>query len=230
MKPIIGIISRVMYPGGTHKLVINEEYRMAIVKYGGIPISILPVQSVDLGDTKYLEQDELTSLEKEMLLAELKLCDGILMPGGFKINKFDRFVCDYAIENDIPLFGICLGMQIMANYKREVLWNEKNNTLVNHLSSDKELVHDVEIDKNSKLYSIIKKDKFMVNSRHSYHVLPNSYFDVVGISPDGIIEAIENPTKKFCIGVQWHPEDMNDETTKNLFEGFIKCSSNADLR
>ena len=42
MKPIIGIVARVEYPGDTHKLVVNEEYRNAVLKSGGIPLCILP--------------------------------------------------------------------------------------------------------------------------------------------------------------------------------------------
>ena len=225
MKPVIGIVSRVMYPGGTHKLVVNEEYRMAIIKYGGIPFSILPSVGIDVGDVKYNEQNELTELEKEMLIRCISLCDGIVMPGGFKINKFDRFICEYAISNNIPLLGICLGMQIMSNYKRDILWNEKNESFINHLVQGDELAHSVNVKKDSVLYSILKSDNFMVNSRHSYHVCSNVNFDSVAFSEDGYIEAIEIPSLKFCIGVQWHPEDMDDETSKNLFEKFIECSS-----
>lgn len=227
MKPIIGIVSRVMYPGGMHKLVIGEEYRIAIVKHGGIPLSILPVGDIDYGDIKYSMQNDLDESEKNMIIKTLKLCDGILLPGGFKINKFDRFICEYAIDNNIPLFGICLGMQIMSNYKKEELWNEKNDSNINHLVNEKILVHDVVLDKNSKLYSIVKRDRFMVNSRHSYHALSNNYFNNVAKSSDDIIEAIENPSLKFCIGVQWHPEDMDDDTSNLLFDAFINsCCDN----
>ena len=230
MRPIIGMVARVMYPGGTHKLVVNEEYRMAIIKYGGIPISILPSVSIDVGDVKVSLQNELTELEKEMLIRSISLCDGILMPGGFKINKFDRFICEYAISNNIPLFGICLGMQIMSNYKRDIIWNEKNDSFINHLKEGRELVHSVNVKKDSILYSIVKKDNFLVNSRHSYHACNNDNFESVAFSEDGYIEAIEIPNLKFCIGVQWHPEDMDDDTSKNLFEKFIECSSSNSVR
>ena len=218
-----------MYPGGMHKLVVGEEYRIAIVKHGGIPLLILPVDDIDYGDIKYSMQNDLDDNKRKMLIETLKLCDGILMPGGFKINKFDRFICEYAIENNIPLFGICLGMQIMSNYKKEELWNEKNNTSINHLINEKRVVHDIFLDKSSKLYSIVQHDKFMVNSRHSFHALPNSFFHIAAKSEDDIIEAIENPNLKFCIGVQWHPEDMDDDTSNLLFDTFIKSCID-DLR
>lgn len=219
MKPLIGIVSRVEYPGDTHKLVINEPYRNAIIKNGGNVIAILPPQNIDYTSFKYSDQEYLTEEEKDMLIKQINLCDGILMPGGFKINKFDRFICEYATDNDIPLLGICLGMQVMSNYKKDELWNEKNNSFIEHNVDG--LAHYVTLDKQSKLYSIVNCDKFKVNSRHSYHVLPNDYYDIVAISDDNYIEAIEMKNKKFNIGVQWHPEDLNDEVSQKLIKNFV---------
>ena len=221
MKPIIGIVARVEYPGETHKLVIEEEYRMAIIKHGGIPLCICPCGNIDYTTTRFSNQEELTDEEKKMLIEQIKLCNGLLLPGGFKINKFDRFIAQYAIENDIPMLGICLGMQVIASYGRE-LWNEKNNSFINH--KVKGLAHNITIDKSSKLFSIIKTDKIMVNSRHLYHVLPNDYFAISSVSDDNYIESIEIKDKKFIIGVQWHPESMNDPYSTKLFKAFLNAS------
>ena len=152
MRPLIGIISRVEYPGDTGKLIINELYRRAIIKYGGNIMAIVPPQDIDYTKVKCSEQGELTDEEKEMLIDQIKRCDGLLMPGGFKVNNFDRFICEYATDNDIPLFGICLGMQVMANYKKKEFWVEKNDSFIEHRVLEG-LVHDVTLDKNSKLYS-----------------------------------------------------------------------------
>ena len=221
MKPLIGIVARVEYPGETHKLVFNEEYRQAIIKNGGDVIGILPPQTFDYTMEKTLDQAELTEDEKKMLTRQIDLCDGILMSGGFKINKFDRFVLDYAVGKDIPVFGICLGMQIMSNYKKEKVWNEKNDSFIEH-KTEEDLAHSVTVDKDSMLYSIVGKEKFMVNSRHSYHALPNDYFKIVALSDDNYIEALEMENKKFIIGVQWHPESMTDDTSEKLFKAFLE--------
>lgn len=221
MKPMIGLVARVEYPGETGKLVMNEYYRQVIVKHGGNPIVIMPPQNIDYTRTKTEEQEELTDEEKEMLITQIKLCDGIMMTGGFKINKFDRFISEYATDNDIPLLGICLGMQIMANYKKK-LWLVKNDSFIEH-RVEIGLVHNVTLDKNSKLYSIVGKEKFMVNSRHFYHVEPNEQYDIVAVSDDNYIEAIEKKDKKFNIGVQWHPESMDDDTSELLFNKFIEA-------
>ena len=222
MKPIIGMIARVEYPGNTGKLVMNEVYRRTVIKYGGNPIVIMPPQDINYTETKYDDQEELTKEEKNMLIEQIKLCDGIIMTGGFKINKFDRFISEYATDNDIPLLGICLGMQIMANYKKK-LWVVENNSFITHRKEDNKCHHKVTLDKNSKFYSIVKSDRFVVNSRHFYHVEPNEEYDIVAVSDDNYIEAIEKKDKKFNIGVQWHPEDMDDDTSERLFEAFFKC-------
>lgn len=225
MKPIIGIVLRVEYPGNTNNLIINEEYRNAIIKNGAIPLGILPSQNINYTCVKYNDQEELTKAEKEMIIRQIKMCDGVLLPGGFKINKFDRFILEYLVKEDIPTLGICLGMQIMSNYKREKLWNEKNDSMINHKGDG--YMHSVTLDKSSKLYSIIKKEKFEVTSRHNYHILPNDYYDTVGVSSDNYIEAVEMKNKKYHIGIQWHPESIDDEISKKIFTSFIKsCSLN----
>ena len=85
-------------------------------------------------------------------------------------------------------------------------------------------VHEIKIKKNSKLYNIFKSNIIKVNSRHK-SIIKNTNINVVGISNDGYIEAIEDTNKKFFIGVQWHPETMidYDEKQNNLFKYFIDC-------
>ena len=106
MKPIIGIVTRVEYPGETHKMVVHEDYRRKIIEHGGIPLGICPCGKIDYTITRYDDQEELTDEEKEMIIEQIKLCNGLLLPGGFKINKFDRFIVEYAIEKDIPLLKV----------------------------------------------------------------------------------------------------------------------------
>ena len=222
MKPLIGIVARVEYPGGTHKLVLNDEYRRKLISRGADVTLILPHGLIDYGDVPSKEQEPLTEDEKASIIRQIMNCDGILMPGGFKTNKFDLFIMEYAIENDIPILGICLGMQILSFYKREEISNEKNDTSINHCMEDMTYVHQITVDKKSKLYSIVKEEQFLVNSRHNYHIKENTNFDVVAYAPDGIPEAIEMKDKKFVIGVQWHPEGLNDEQSNRLFDNFIK--------
>ena len=110
-------------------------------------------------------------------------------------------------------------MQTIAYYKKDLIL-EKNDTFINH-DVDEGLAHSVTLDKNSKLYNVIGIEKFDVVSRHNQHVQPNPLLDIVAVSDDNIIEAIEMKNKTFCIGVQWHPDSMDDETSNRLFDSFL---------
>lgn len=156
--------------------------------------------------------------EFEKLKEIIDYCDGIIFPGGKYVKEIDCQIMRYLYEIDKPTFGICLGMQIMgATFNGGIREKIESN---NH-SSDKEYVHDVTIKKDSKLYDILGKEKISVNSRHG-KCIPHTNLDCVAYSDDGIIEAIEDKTKKFFIGVQWHPETLiNDEYSNLLFDKFI---------
>ena len=148
----------------------------------------------------------------------INLCDGIVLSGGDKFLKQDFLLIDYLYKNDIPTLGICLGMQGMAKY----LSNEDEVFIDNHLSN-KKYVHHINISKESLLYKIIKKKRILVNSRHR-SAIKNTFLDVCAVSDDGIIEGVEDKTKKFFLGLEWHPESLDDENSKKIFEYFIKLN------
>lgn len=145
----------------------------------------------------------------------IDLCDGIVLSGGSVFLEQDFLVVDYLYKNNIPTLGICLGMQAMARYFSDKL--EIN--IPNHLSDNK-YVHYISIEENSLLKKIVKKDKILVNSRHKSAVVDTT-LKVSAKSQDGIIEAVEDTNKKFFLGVEWHPESLNDINSKNLFDYFI---------
>lgn len=220
MRPLIGVVARFIESDDVVRANVSEGCRKTIIECGGNPIMIMPPQNINYLEVKYNDQEELTLEEKEMLIRQIKLCDGIVIPGGNKINKFDKFIMEYVIDNDIPVIGICLGMQIMSNYKKDKIWNERNTSTIEHNTKENK-AHYVSVLEDSILYSIIKSNRFMVNSRHNFHIVENDYFDTVAYSGDNYIEAIEIKNKKFVLGVQWHPETLNDETSKSLFMYFI---------
>lgn len=228
-KPVIGIISRpAINFEGPNELFILEKYRTAVVKSGGIPIGILPTQDLEYEDNKPSQTKKIEEIEKQDLIQEIKICDGIILSGGNKFYEYDELICEYAIDNDIPLLGICAGMQAMAridNRERyEDYRNEKNNTNINHYQMDKDYVHKVVLNRESVLRKIIGKDSIRVNSVHNYHIVKTNKFTVSAVSEDGFIEAIEMKDKKFMIGLQWHPEKIihKDEPSRRIFESFIK--------
>ena len=229
-KPIIGIISR---PGvnfeGPNELFILEKYRIAVIKSGGIPIGILPTQDLEYEENKPSETRRLVEDEKKDLIEEIKMCDGIILSGGNKFYEYDEFICEYAIDNDIPLLGICAGMQAMARIdnrkKYDDYRNIRNDTDINHYQMDETYVHKVNLNKESMLRKIIGHDTIKVNSVHNYHIAKTNKFTISGVSEDGLIEAIEIKNRKFIIGVQWHPEKIidKDEPSRRLFDSFMNA-------
>lgn len=157
--------------------------------------------------------------EFEKIIKLVKECNGIILPGGVgKIEDFDLKLVHYLYDNDIPTFGICMGMQMMALAFGGDL--QKLNT--NFHQSEKEYVHEIKIKKRSKLFEILKESTLLVNSRHNEHITTTD-LSISAISKDLIIEAIEDPKKKFFIGVQWHPESLKDNIySKRLFNFFYK--------
>ena len=162
------------------------------------------------------------------------MCDGLLIPGGYKWYEFDEFIYNYALEKNIPILGICVGMQMMCriDQNRNSVCEDttiKNNTKINHNQRDKKYVHSVSIVDNTKLSKIINKNKIEVNSKHNYHVDRIVNLKISAYSFDGLIEAVEYENKKFVIGVQWHPETMldYDDDANKIFDEFInKCKNN----
>lgn len=222
-KPVIGIVARPSVDEDVNVLTVIESYRMAIIKSGGIPISILPPQLVEYNLYKAKEITDMTLEEKEMLNEQISLCDGILMPGGTKRYEYDWYITNYCLENNIPVLGICLGMQLLATHiNRDTLELIAEDNP--HSKPEIDDAHMVRLNPNSKLFNIIGEEEFMVNSRHKYKVTETGKFTIVGYSPDGIIEAIEHKDKNFAIGVQWHPERLMDTMpSKRLFASFIEA-------
>lgn len=150
---------------------------------------------------------------------KLKDINGILLPGGVDVGRFDYYLIEYAVKNGIRLLGICQGMQSMA-----LLGSSDRLIEIGDLSHQLEerSVHSVFLS-DGKLKEIVGKDVIMVNSHHIQTIKDSKKFLVVGRSSDGLIEAIEGVDAEFQIGVQWHPERMfaYDEASRLLFEKFL---------
>ncbi len=216
MKPIIGVVARpYITDNNRNALCILENIRTSILNAGGIPQIILPTQNMVYINNR---ESELTDEDKEILNRQIDLCDGILMPGGDMIYFYDKYICKVANEKKIPLLGICMGMQVMCNYNND----NKNIKIEGHKLPEEAYVHDVLVNKDSKLYNILKKDNIKVNSLHGYKVPNSGDYEVVAKSGD-IIEAIEKKNELFNIGVQWHPERNIDENGRQIFSSFINA-------
>ena len=211
MKKIIGVVLR-PDKNDTKRYVskINDSIRIKLSSYDINLIGIIPKSS-----NLYLSDDE-KSLDIESLEEILEICDGVVMPGGYGPFDYDYKVVDYCYKNDIPLFGICLGMQVMGEYLGGKL-KKVSNQLVHH---NKKILHEARISRNSNLYEMIQSDIIYVNSRHQEMItgLDKSYIAARYCKQ---IEAVNEKSKRFFLGVQWHPEDMETNHANKIFDGFI---------
>lgn len=211
---------------------LREHYFHAILAAGGIPLAI-PHTADALPD--FLDQVQ-----------------GVLAPGGVYPSPndwygeanddtplhpraaFDCSLMRATLERDLPVLGICAGMQVMAYTQGSVCYHnvhQETDTTVNHKEKLKlkERVHSVTIDPDSQLYQLIGTTELQVNSNHNEAIKqPGTGVNVSATAPDGVIEAIELPAYRFAVGVQWHPEFFAEEDSpdQRIFKGFIQACQN----
>mgnify|MGYP005654618943 FL=1 len=129
-----------------------------------------------------------------------------------------------ALERDMPLLGICRGMQILS-VAHGGRMHQHLDTTPGHEGHGgffgKSTEHGVVLEGDSQLASIMG-DSFIVNSLHHQGVSDSGSLDVSARADhDGLIEGVERKDKKFCIGVQWHPERKGHDL---LFSALIQAA------
>ncbi|RLC53715.1 MAG: CTP synthetase [Candidatus Cloacimonadota bacterium] len=185
---------------------------------------------------------------------QLEDVDGILVPGGFGVRGIDGkiAIAKYARENNIPFFGICLGMQIaVIEFARNVCnledaysseFNEKCQDPVIDLMHEQKYIdmmggtmrlgaYPCHLKKDSLSYKIYGSAEISERHRHRYE-FNNDYRDIVtekgmlisGTSPDDLlVEVVEIPDHPFYIGVQYHPEfKSRPDKPQPIFKAFVK--------
>ena len=218
-KPVIGIVAK-HYRQNPKRLetFIRDEVEQAIFDNGGIAIGILPPNE-DKIVAKDNWQEQLTTTEKHGFYEQIALCDGIILQGGGFVDEYECFIAKYCYDYDIPVLGICAGKHIMVRAVGGSIGKLLND---NH-NKEQEYVHSIKIEKNSKAYDLIGKEVVEVNSRHIRYSLDTGKTKVVATSPDGIDEIIEDASKRFYVGVQFHPESLykKDKYMNNIFTAFL---------
>jgi len=155
-------------------------------------------------------------------------------------DEFEIALVSEARRRNLPIFAICRGIQVLnvacggtlvQDIPSEVAGAlEHRWTVPPHKPYD--LAHEVWVDKDTLLARLMRErlsdtDACEANSRHHQAVKKLAdRFRVSATAPDGVIEAIEDPSARFCLGVQWHPENFwRTGEFRPLFEGFLEAST-----
>lgn len=228
-KVVIGIVAK-HYPQDEDKgkSIISDRLKQAIFDNGAIAIGILsPNNQILYCADDWLKYEEI--IEKNKIIQQLELCDGIILQGGTTSEAYESWICKYAYDNDIPIMGFCAGQNNIVRALGGT--TKKIANPEDHWKPGGDYVHNIKINKSSKLYSIIKKENIMVNSIHKKAVNATPSLKKVAFCNDGYTDGVEAENKKFYMGLRFHPEYLykKDENMNNIFKEFIKiCAKGVD--
>ena len=230
-RPVVGVTLDSEQPGGYSKYpwyAVRQNYADAIVAAGGLPVA----------------------LPHEAALAEsyLDLIDALVVTGGaFDVDpslygegtrhatvtlKQDRTATELALTNgalqrNMPVLGICGGQQLLAVALGGTLIQHIPDAVPNALQHEQpnprhEPGHPIAVTPGTLLHRIVGTTAMRVNSAHHQAVRhPGPRAIVDAIAPDGVIEGIEDPAYRFCLGVQWHPEFLIDPGDRRIFDALM---------
>ncbi len=233
-KPLIGVTAN--FSEG--QLQLAPGYFRSVEAAGGIPVIIAPKR--------------MPNANMSLLLDRI---DGLLLSGGADINPilvgedpvpalhginterdlFELTLTRLAYNRQIPMLGICRGIQVLAaalggTIMQDIATSLPHTQLIKH-SQDADratATHFVEAVEGSRIAELLGK-RFAVNSFHHQAVGQcGPRFRITAQSADGVIEAIESTEIKSIIGVQWHPECFiaeGDTCMMPLFQKFVNDAS-----
>jgi putative glutamine amidotransferase len=234
-QPVIGLTLDHEPPGGYSKThpwyALRENYCEAVAEAGGLSV-LLPHEPERAGDY-------------------LTLLDGLIVTGGaFDVDPalfgaktkhatvalkerrtaFELAICRAALAKNLPVLGVCGGQQLLNVALGGTLIQHIPDEIKNALAHEQpnprtEPGHTVTITPDTLLRRVTQLAEMPVNSAHHQAVkdaAPGLIVDAV--APDGVIEGIEDPKRRFVLGVQWHPEYRLSEGDRRIFAEFIAAA------
>ncbi len=233
-RPLVGITLDSEEPGGYSRYpwyALRANYADAVAAAGGLPLP-LPHHA-------------------DLAHAYLDAIDALVVTGGaFDVDpslygEADRHatvnlkaartaaetaLLTAALARDMPVLGICGGQQLLAVVLGGALIQHIPDALPNALNHEQknprhEPGHDVLLAERSRLHAIVGTPRMAVNSSHHQAVRNVGQGILVNaVAEDGVIEGIEDPRRRFCLGVQWHPEFLIDPGDARIFAALIEAA------
>ena len=234
-------------PGAANHAWLRFDYLHAVAKAGGLP------SIVAAGFTNPLE--EAAQLAGEIL----DNCDGLLLSGGTDVDPkifgetphtalgrvdaprdpFEIALTREAVRRDMPVLGICRGLQVLnvalGGTLVQDIPSDVTNAVVHETGDDRLVIgHEVVVGKDSRLAQLLGKTRVGVNSFHhqSAKQLGHGLTQTAASPDDGVIEGIEMRDRAFVVAVQWHPENFwkTSDAFDGLFSGFVNAAREAARR
>ncbi len=231
--PVIGITLDSEDPGGYSKFpwyALRQNYCGSVAEAGGLP---WPLPHEPELAPAYLDRIQGLIITGGAFDVDPALFGATTMHETVKLKgrrtQFELAMVKGALARDLPILGICGGQQLLAV--------ALGGTLIQHIPDEvpdclaheqpnprNEPGHWVEIVAGTRLAGITGMDRAEVNSAHHQAVKDVPATVVVNArSADGVIEGIEDPARRFCIGVQWHPEFFISPADRRLYDAFIEA-------
>ena len=226
MRPIIGITSYVLPAswGVWHDLptaLVPHDYVAAVHEAGGRAV-ILPPDDLDA--------DVLSVLDGLLLAGGPDLVPGWYgaEPEPLTVTHPERDEAEFlltrhALELDLPILGVCRGMQLLTvaaggrlhQHLPDVLGHEKHRPAPAVYGE-----HDAAFVPGSRIAGLMGDD-LAIQCFHHQGVADAGKLTVTGRAEDGLVEAVEDPARRFVLGVQWHPEVVRD---RRLFGALVEAA------
>ncbi|MDX1195065.1 gamma-glutamyl-gamma-aminobutyrate hydrolase family protein [Sinorhizobium medicae] len=207
------------------EFVVMQNYADAASKAGGLPFLLPYREHVD----DYLDAIDGSLVTGGMfdidpaLYRQTARKDYVMKPAR---TNFERALIEAALSRGMPIVGICNGMQLLAVCLGGALVQDipaEIEGALEHKPNQSASIapHQIYISGTSRYLQTPQGELHQVNSVHHQSVLPSDAYQVIAVSPDGVVEALEKKDGGFAIGVQWHPEYGVADIDTIIFEAFL---------
>jgi putative glutamine amidotransferase len=230
-RPVIGVTLDSEQSGGYSKYpwyAIRQNYADAVVAAGGLPVA-LPHDAALAPD--YLDRiDALVvtggafDVDPALYGASGRHATVTLKQGR---TAAEQALTEGALARNLPVLGICGGEQLLAVVLGGSLIQHIPDAIPHALQHEQsnprhEAGHSVAVTPGTLLHRIVGASRMQVNSSHHQAVREPGRFAVVNaVAGDSVIEGVEDPRYRFCLGVQWHPEFGIDPGDRRIFDALI---------